>query len=227
MSISLTKTGNKLRIQGLSGFLLTLVISGLLVSCKADIKKSYWENGNPKSVLQYKDGNLDGLCSWYYENGNTQHQANYQYNKLHGKSLQFFESGMVSMEGWYLNNLKDSIFTYYNQQGKIIAVENYRSNNLHGPMKKYYEIGNIMIEGYYKNNMMDSIWLFYAGSGEIIGKADFIDGTGTQKSWYQNGKLQRVIRYENNLKHGNEEFYDAEGRLESIKKHEKGLPDSD
>lgn len=224
MSISLRKTDFNFWIRSLSVIVLTLLISGILISCKSDIRKSFWENGNPKSVLVYVDGKLEGMCSWYYENGIIQQQTNYQDNKLHGKSIQYFESGAVSIEGRYRYNMKDSIFTYYNQQGRIIAIENYLNNNLHGPMKKYYELGNIMIEGNYRNNLMDSTWLFYAGSGEIIGKADFTDGTGIQKSWYANGKLQRVIHYENNLKHGREEYYDAEGRLETFKLYEKGIP---
>ena len=49
------------------------LICMFLLSCSTnddkDVVRSYWENGNLKSELRYKDGKLNGDCCWYFSNG--------------------------------------------------------------------------------------------------------------------------------------------------------------
>lgn len=204
-------------------FILVLLLPHLFISC-TEVKKSYWENGKLKSVLQYKEEKLNGECIWYFENGTISQQVEYKDNKLHGKTVRYFEDGDVYMTGNYVDNLKDSVFNYFSQNGIIIVSETYRNDSLHGIMRKYHESGKVMVEGRYNKGLMDGTWLFYSNTGEIIGKADFINGTGIQKSWYPNGKLQRVIRYNNNMKHGLEELFTYDGLPESSILYDKGKP---
>ena len=222
MFIFLTNLRNSaLKIAKLRSLFLFLLMIVALISC-TEVRKSFWENGNPKSVLTYKNGALEGSCTWYHQNGNIQLVAGYQQNKLHGRSVHYFDNGAVSEVEKYYNNLKDSVFTQYYPNGKVLSRETYCSDTLCGKLVKYYESGNTMMEGSYHRGMMDGSWLFYAVTGEIIGKADFVLGTGIQKTWYPNGKLQQLIHYQNNVKHGKEEFYSFDGKPDRISVWENG-----
>ncbi|MFZ4462418.1 MAG: toxin-antitoxin system YwqK family antitoxin [Bacteroidales bacterium] len=173
--------------------------------------------------MQYRDGKLNGKCEWYFESGKISQSVTYRDNQLEGEMIQYHENGTVSMIGYYRNNLKDSLFTYFNPSGKIVTFENYQKDSLHGPFKRFYESGPLMLEGTYNSQQMDGVWLFYKVSGEITGKGEFVNGNGIQKSWFPNGKIQRIIHYKNSLKEGRDEYYTDDGKLASVRIFEKGI----
>ncbi len=208
-----------MNLRKFSYLLFTILI---FWSCN-QAKRSEWENGNTKSVLQYRDGKLNGKCEWYFESGKISQSVTYLDNQLEGEMIQYHENGTVSMIGYYRNNLKDSLFTYFNPSGKIVTIENYQKDSLHGPFKRFYESGPLMLEGIYNSQQMDGVWLFYKVSGEITGKGEFVNGNGIQKSWFPNGKIQRIIHYKNSLKEGRDEYYTDDGKLASVRMFEKGI----
>lgn len=197
----------------------------VLAACnKTSTRKTYWENGQLKSLLSYQsDSILNGPAVWYYENGRKQQEVNYLANKLEGKSLRWYESGKLQSEIWYSNSLKDSISVLYDKDGYKSAVEYYRNDTIEGPYSRYYPHGETMISGFYRKGMMDGSWLFYNVEGQIIGKADYQLGTGIQKAWYSNGNLSRVIRYVNNLREGAEEYFTPEGQLKKTLYYSAGV----
>lgn len=75
----------------------------LLLSCadKDDAVKSYWDNGNLKSELRYKEGKLDGLCRWYYNNGKPEMEVIYNMNVLEGPGKRWHENGNIESVFYY------------------------------------------------------------------------------------------------------------------------------
>lgn len=194
----------------------------ILASCNSKVKKSYHDNGNLSSVLRYKDGKLDGLCEWYFANGNPMMRAEYAQNKLNGKQERFFENGVLQNIAWYRGDRLDSVMLHYNLGGKLILEEYYTNDTLNGPYHRYFDDGTLFIEGAYNKGMMDGSWIFYTPEGKIAGKGEFKMGSGTQKAWYPNGNLQRIIQYKNNLKHGPEEHYRPDGKLVLRRNYDSG-----
>ncbi len=45
---------------------------------------------------------------------------------------------------------------------------------------------------------------------------NFAHGSGQQKAWWPNGNIKREINYQNNLKHGEERWFDENGKLEKV-----------
>ena len=74
-----------------------MVMLFLVTSCKndseKDVVKAYYENGNLKSELRYKDGRLNGKCVWYYPNGKPELSINYVMDTLQGESPRWYENG--------------------------------------------------------------------------------------------------------------------------------------
>ena len=104
--------------------------------------KTYFENGNVKSIKNYKEGyNRDGEYFEYFENGNPKiignHKVFYQaegyFKSYHMGFWKFFyKNGKIKEQGNYVKNsnnslegLKDGAWKYYNEEGKLIKTENY------------------------------------------------------------------------------------------------------
>ncbi len=69
----------------------------------------YWyDNGQKKSDLTYKDGRFDGTLKWWYEDGQIQGIIHYKNNRKDG-----------SMEGWYSNGQKREEVLY--KEGNLIS----------------------------------------------------------------------------------------------------------
>jgi uncharacterized protein len=206
-----------------SHLFLAFALFVTLLACSRQQTKTYWENGNIQSHLNYnKNGELEGLASWYYASGQLQQEAFYVQNQLHGKMLRYHENGRLESVAWYKNNLRDSIFVQYDFRGNKIAVENFRNDTLHGLYYRYYNDGTPMIEGEYAYGALHGIWLFHDAAGLVIGRGEYSYGNGTQKAWYLNGKLQRTIEYKNNLQHGPQVHYLPDGRIEKTVYYEFG-----
>ena len=98
-------------------FLMSLL--ALLVACSGDdgVERSYWDNGELKSELRYKDGKLDGECLWYTEEGKLEKQC------------------------WYKDGLLDSIYRSYSAKGNLASEEHYVKGKLNGEFRKWYDNG--------------------------------------------------------------------------------------
>jgi len=68
------------------------------------------------SVTSWKDGKLDGLCSWYYESGVLKAEATFKDGKQDGISKWYYESGKLKAEAnWQDGRLLST--TCYDENG--------------------------------------------------------------------------------------------------------------
>jgi len=64
-------------MKTISQLLPVVLMSLFFYGCGPELKKNYWENGNTRSVLEYKDEMLNGTATWYFENGNKEQEVTY------------------------------------------------------------------------------------------------------------------------------------------------------
>ena len=86
--------------------LIILSISLFLFSCGDGIKngeyKTYYDNGNIETVVNYKNDKLNGESKSYYENGQIKGEINYKGGKKDGISKSYSENGqLISVETFY------------------------------------------------------------------------------------------------------------------------------
>ena len=96
---------------------------------------SYYENGQVKGKINYKNGKPDGFFEHYYENG----QLNIKGNQKDGEPDGLWES--------YYDNGQLMIKVNYNKDGKE-----------DGLWESYYENGQLTIKGNYKDGKEDGLW---------------------------------------------------------------------
>jgi len=193
-----------------------------LVSCDDGVQKAYWENGNLKSELRYKNGKLNGECVWYGPNGKKMTETHYKEDVLEGHCLRWHQNGKLAEDCWYKNGLRDSISRSYSEKGHLASEAFYVNGKLNGEIRKWYDNGQVFQEGQYVDGMMDGQWFIFYPSGALAGKANYKMGTGKQTCYEESGYKCLEVPYANNLKHGKEIYYNPDGRVTKIVEYEEG-----
>lgn len=187
-----------------------------------DIVKSYWDNGNLKSELRYKDGKLNGDCLWYHSNGKKKMQSHYDMNVMNGETVMWYENGNLEARYFAKDNEYDSIFESYNVDGKLVKQENYRGGVKHGAMRQWYDSGKIFVVGQYEDGMFDGEWKVYYENGALGSEARYDKGEGQQTGYSPDGIKVALIHYTDNVKNGEEIHYDRDGSVREILLWEEG-----
>ena len=97
------------------------------------VTKTYYENGKPKIVCNFKDNELNGKLTMYYESGKKKYVADYKDGKLNGYFIAFHDNGAIQEKTKYINNEK---------QGKSILKNRYGKN---------YTTKDLLTQGTWKN----------------------------------------------------------------------------
>jgi antitoxin component YwqK of YwqJK toxin-antitoxin module len=201
---------------------LFLVITSLVVSSCTKTEKTYWENGKLKSVFTKKGMRFHGISTWYYSDGKKQHECTYVNDTLQGTSTRWYNNSRISSVDIYKDNLRHGTSLGYDYDGKLISEVNYKNDTLDGPFKEFYSTGQTKVEGNYLKGMFDGKWMYYNQDGTIVGMGEYKSGSGKQRAWYPDGKLKRIIQYQDNEKHGTEIWYDPEGKIEKTLTYDHG-----
>lgn len=74
----------------------------------------YFNNGNPSTELNYKNGVLNGVKKIYYETGELKSTIRYKDGKQEGVWKTFYKTGKIKTKGKYLNGEKVGVWkTFY------------------------------------------------------------------------------------------------------------------
>jgi len=116
--------------------------------------RTFYKNGNLKSSVNYKDGNVDGIAYFYYndEVNSKKAEVTYENNQIIGFFLEFYDNGA--------------------QKSKI----EYKNGEMHGDAEFYYRTGKLKIEAQYKKGKKDGKWKYYNEAGEVIKKEKYNKG---------------------------------------------------
>jgi antitoxin component YwqK of YwqJK toxin-antitoxin module len=207
--------------------LLKLIPVFLLIiffSACTNVETSYWENGNIKSELPYKNGKLNGVARWYYEDGTLQQEVPYVDDMIDGTLRRYHDNGRRETEETWLNNVRNGVAIEYNYPGKRIEQKYYKNDTLHGEYRKWYGNGELQIYGNIVNGLWEGNWLYYSDYGELIGEGKYSKGSGEQRFWNPDGSLFTRTSYKNNLKHGKEYHYRPDGEIDYVMEFEYGEP---
>ena len=104
-------------------------------------KRYYYDSGQLKSIVTYKDNKKVGVSHTYYKSGEKQYDIPYQDGKKHGKVLWYYKSGKVYRETEYQNGKKNGTQRKFWEDGKLKSELNYKDNMLSTGLKEYSNTG--------------------------------------------------------------------------------------
>lgn len=120
-----------------------------------------------KTVNNYKNGVLNGMCTEYTDMGYVQSQTEYAMGIKNGISRWYFSNGRLAMEQTYQNNMLNGAQQVYNQAGVLLTSGNFKNNLKEGAWTEYHENGKIKSSGNYKNDAPCGDWKYYDLNGNL------------------------------------------------------------
>ena len=210
---------------------------------KAQIKRTYWENGNIKTEERYVDGIRNGLSKTYLIDGRLLTEKNYKDGLLHGKckdyssiddknlisekeykngelvSYMCYYKGKKHLKAYY-DSGRAKKYIHFDEEGKIQRIENYCIGVADG---KFIEnIGGVTIVTPYSLGYVSGKLKHYADN-MLLYDVDYIDGMveGKQKFYCKVG-LKQETQYKEGYIDGKQKIYFDDGKSLEVSRSFEG-----
>ena len=163
-----------------------------------DKKTSKWmyyhENGKKAGIGEYVNGQKNKYWKYFYSDGKNSQKQEFNMGVLNGEYNVWYSSGNKYIDGYYYNNMEDSLWiTYYDNKEEIIYSKVMRGNDKISNYSVYYENGNKISEGgtygyYTEKNGLYKLW---HENGTQAYEESFLNGESNTdaKYWDENGNL--------------------------------------
>jgi antitoxin component YwqK of YwqJK toxin-antitoxin module len=148
---------------------------------------------------------LDGPATSYFETGQVKSKVTYRNGVPTGKGLEYFANGNVREETDYGNAGRDRRITrYHDGPGKLkMAEEQFKNNRPAGTWREYYPDGKTprKTESYGPTGRLAGERLTYFDNGQVQNRQPYVNGflTGVGQEYFGSGKLRKEATYVRNL----------------------------
>ena len=194
-------------------------------------KTGHWKVEYPNGKIRYEgefvEGRPVGALVRYYETGAIRARMIFDPELDRSFACLFYKNGKAAAEGWYVKQLKDSVWTYYSEYDASVRIrEPYEEGKLQGCARNYYSNGQISEEVEWKQNMKEGAWKQYYLNGTQRLSGMHKDGLlhGTYEVYHSNGKIKIRGSYLENKSQGTWYFYDEEGEVIYALEYLNGAP---
>jgi uncharacterized protein len=163
--------------------------------------KKFFYGTNPASVIEYKEGKMNGKKKVYYENaaGKLTEESSYTNDIKDGPSNFFSSIGDPIAEYMYRNGLLEGIQKTYYPGKKLMNEQEYLHNIEQGLYKEYYENGSVKMEGKYENGLKSGKWSEFGEDGKLKADGMYVNDQkeGKWAEYDATGKAIKYIKYVN------------------------------
>lgn len=182
-------------------------------------KTGHWKveypNGKTLYEANFVEGRPVGEMVRYYENGAIRARMIFEPGSDRSQVRLFYKSGKPAAEGWYVKQVKDSVWTYYSEfDGSVRIREPYLEGELDGVTRSYYASGKISEEVEWKQNVREGTWIQYYENGVPRLSGHYKNGLlhGSYEVYFSNSIIKIRGTYIENKSHGTWRFFDETGK---------------
>ena len=149
--------------------------------------------------------NLDGPSTSYYESGQVKTKMTYRNGVPTGNALEYFENGNLREETDYSNSGRDRKITrYHNAAGKLAQAElQYKNNRPAGTWKEFFPDGKTprKTEAYGPTGRLTGDRVTYFENGQVQSRQPFVNGfmAGVAQEFFPSGKVRKETTYVRNV----------------------------
>ncbi len=154
----------------------------------------FYENGQRRSEVTFKNGKEEGLVTVWHENGQKRSESTCVGGKEEGRVSVWDENGHKVTDIDFHGGVPDGLVTNWHPNGQKRAEETYRAGVLEGPTFTWYATGQ-------KNTQVPY----------VAGKKD-----GLMTTWRENGDKQSEATFKNGVRDGPEIHFHESGRKSSV-----------
>ena len=181
-------------------------------------KTGHWKvdypNGHTLYEGEFVEGRPVGALIRYYENGAVRVKMEFDTELDRSYANLFYKNGKPAADGWYIKQIKDSVWTYYSEyDGSVRIREHYVNGKLDGMARSYYSSGLISEEVEWKQDSKEGAWKQYYAGGIPRLSGHHKNGLlqGTYEVYFPDGAIKIRGTYLENKSHGTWHFYDESG----------------
>lgn len=166
-----------------------------------EYKKTYFENGNPKEIVELSDSaDLDYCCpdgfyKYFYEHGQLK-ETHYKKNGLfNGLVVKYDSIGNKIGEYQVANDLKNGITKIFHDNGTIKSIKEYQNDTLIETAYYFTETGDsLKRHGTFKGKLDFPIKYWKDNGSSLLG--EYHNGKSYQVKWTWRDSLNNVIKEE-------------------------------
>ncbi len=184
----------------------------------ADIQviEEKYPNGKTKFFKTFRDSIPIGMHKYYAENGKLIKAIWYSdygekkgeglidsLGKKIGKWILYYNTGEKFAEGYYKNDLPDSLWIFYYRNGSIMQKGKYIEGYPVGKWIMYYPNGKVLKKEFYSSDgLTEGDYYEFSPEGDTIVKGKYENGKKTGLWYYKIGDEYSTGKYTNGLKDG-------------------------
>ena len=144
---------------------------------KHGIFENFYDNGKPKSRVEFVDGKENGLMMSWQNDGKLISTLSYRDGQLEGLCTYFDADGTKMSSGTYKNGKEHGVFTLYFPSGKVQGKTTWKKGMQHGKFEVWHENGKKAKSGQTKEGKVDGHWSVWDSTGALILEEKYQDGT--------------------------------------------------
>lgn len=165
----------------------------------------------------------NGIITTKHKNGTTLFHKEFAYDFPQGKSLVYYPNGALMSVKEYSLGKAMGVFKHYDEFGVISQETPYFNDYINGTKVDYHYNGSKESEFQYVNDELEGEGKVFYETGKLYRTINYQDDKAEGESFVydETGELMYVRKYENDLLVGYS-YNDASGKLQPIKKIEKG-----
>ena len=179
-----------------------------------DIRSTYYEDGNVKTIGTYKEGKKEGTHRVYDKEGNIINSFIYNQGDIIAEGIvdekglkqgpwkYYFGGDSIKVEGEYIDSKKENKWTYYYKNGVKKQIGRFKDGKATGTWYWYYENGELKREEAYLRGKEDGHSVEYDELGVIITEGEYIDGLKEGEWYYKVGDTEEKGNYRDGEKYG-------------------------
>lgn len=177
-------------------------------------KKTYENSTQVRYEGQFKDNQAVGKFSYFERNGKLSATLEHTGNGV-SYAKNFYESGVLSSEGKYYQQKRDSVWTFYDAGGKILSKEGYAQDIKSGKSQVFHANGSVSLEQNYTDGKLNGPVFTYFENGKLQSEDNFVNDqiTGTSKGFFATGIIRTEGSYVNGKKNGIWKEYNEDGTV--------------
>ena len=138
----------------------------------------YWNNGNIRDELTYKDGKIVD-CDYieYHPEGEKSIVGQYKNGKKEGEWKSYYQDDKILSEDNYIRDLKDGICITFHKNGQLKEKSNYIRGLKDGICNTFHNNGELETKyDYNRGRIKDGIYEEFHPNGEIRIKGTYLNG---------------------------------------------------
>ena len=179
--------------------------------------KSFFSQGEIKSIQKYKNGLREGTCQMFDIEGNLITKGKYKNDKREGLwedySGNFWSLNSIE-KGNYKLDKKDGVWESFHDD-ELSSRDTYVEGVLEGISESFYDGGEVCYQCHYKEGRVNGLYESFYSNGQLKQKGEYKSGlkNGLWEGYFENGGLEIKVNFMNDEVVGPTECYNIKGEV--------------